>query len=64
MTDQPSIPMQPTSLDIWDKKYRLKSKEGNPIDETIEDTYRRVASALAEVEATEELRERWRDKFL
>lgn len=64
MPDQPSIPMQPTSLDIWDKKYRLKSKEGNPVDETIEDTYRRIAYALAEVEATEELRERWRDKFL
>ena len=64
MTDQSSVPMQPTSLDIWDKKYRLKSKEGNPIDETIEDTYRRIAYALAEVEATEELRERWRDKFL
>ncbi len=64
MTDQSSIPMQPTSLDIWDKKYRLKTKEGNPIDKTLKDTYDRIASALAEVEATEELRSHWRHKFL
>ncbi len=64
MTDQSSIPMQPTSLDIWDKKYRLKTKEGNSIDENLEDTYSRIASTLAEVEATEELRSHWRHKFL
>ena len=26
------IPVQPVSLDIWDKKYRLKSKKGDFID--------------------------------
>ncbi len=26
------IPMQPASLDIWDKKYRLKRKDGEPVD--------------------------------
>ena len=26
------IPMQETSLEIWDSKYRLKSKDGAPID--------------------------------
>jgi ribonucleoside-diphosphate reductase alpha chain len=33
-------------------KYRLKSPEGAPIDETVEDTWRRIARALASVEET------------
>ena len=41
------IPFQDASLDIWDKKYRLKSKSGEIIDATIDDTYKRVARALA-----------------
>lgn len=57
------IPLQPASYDIWDKKYRLKSKDGTVIDQTIDDTYRRVARALAEVEAPEK-REEWNEKFL
>jgi ribonucleoside-diphosphate reductase alpha chain len=40
----------PISRQIWDAKYRLKSADGTPIDLTIEDTWRRVARALAEVE--------------
>lgn len=59
-----SVPFQPASLDIWDKKYRLKSKEGAVVDETIEDTYCRVARALAEVEETPELQEQWYQEFL
>ncbi|MEY3679325.1 MAG: hypothetical protein RI924_1466 [Bacteroidota bacterium] len=43
------IEMQSVSIDIWDKKYRLKSKDGNFVDQTIEDTYERVAEALADV---------------
>src|SRR5262249_55232057 len=35
---------------IWDMKYRLKSLDGAPVDKTIEDTWRRVARALAEPE--------------
>jgi ribonucleoside-diphosphate reductase alpha chain len=58
------VPMQPVSLDIWDKKYRLKSKQGEIIDKDIDDTYQRVARALAEVETTEEKRTHWYDKFL
>ena len=58
------VTLQPASWDIWDKKYRLKTKEGLPIDETIDGTYQRVANALAEVEATSELREGWDEKFL
>jgi ribonucleoside-diphosphate reductase alpha chain len=58
------IPMQPASQDIWEKKYRLQAKDGTPVDLTIDDTYQRVARALAEVETTPELRETWYREFL
>ena len=35
---------------IWDMKYRLKGPDGAPVDRTIDDTWRRVAKALAAVE--------------
>jgi ribonucleoside-diphosphate reductase alpha chain len=35
---------------IWDMKYRLKAADGAPVDKTIEDTWRRVARALAAAE--------------
>jgi ribonucleoside-diphosphate reductase alpha chain len=59
-----SLPMQEASLDIWDKKYRLKTKEGEAIDRTIDDTYKRIARALSDVETTPELREQWYGEFL
>ena len=31
--DVGSIPYQEASFDIWDKKYRLTSKDGSPIDQ-------------------------------
>src|SRR6202140_3204817 len=37
----------PISRQIWDAKYRLKTADGTPGDLTIEDTWRRVARALA-----------------
>ncbi|MGQ0610079.1 MAG: adenosylcobalamin-dependent ribonucleoside-diphosphate reductase [Paracoccaceae bacterium] len=40
----------PIAEQIWDMKYRLKTQEGAPIDGTVEDTWRRIARALAEVE--------------
>ncbi|MEH6687074.1 MAG: adenosylcobalamin-dependent ribonucleoside-diphosphate reductase [Halopseudomonas sabulinigri] len=58
-----SIPMQPASEDIWDTKYRLKTKDGVAIDGVVDETYQRVARALADVEAPE-LREEWNEKFL
>jgi len=58
-----SIPMQPASEDIWDTKYRLKTKDGVAIDQTVDASYQRVARALAEVEAPE-VREVWYEKFL
>jgi ribonucleoside-diphosphate reductase alpha chain len=36
---------------IWDMKYRLKGPSGEPLDKTIEDTWRRVATALAAPES-------------
>jgi len=62
--ESPAIPLQDASYDIWDKKYRLKSKDGTVVDTTIDGTYSRVATALAEVEATPELREAWRERFI
>jgi ribonucleoside-diphosphate reductase alpha chain len=61
--DARSIPFQEASLDIWDKKYRLTAKDGTPIDRTMDDTYKRVARALADVEKPE-LRETWYERFL
>ena len=58
------IPLQPASWDIWDKKYRLKAKDGAPVDASIDHTYQRVAKALAEVEATPEKENYWYDRFL
>ena len=48
-----SIPMQPASEDIWDTKYRLKTKDGVAIDGVVDDTYQRVARALSDVESPE-----------
>ena len=58
-----NIPMQPASEDIWDTKYRLKTKDGTAIDQTVDETYQRVARALAQVEAPE-LRDTWYERFL
>ena len=61
--DVDSIPFQEASIDIWDKKYRLVSKSGEPVDKSMDDTYQRVARALADVEAPAE-REHWHERFL
>ena len=59
-----TIPLQPASYDIWDKKYRLKSKKGEAVDASIDHTYQRVARALAEPEATPEKQKYWYERFL
>ena len=61
--DIDAIPFQEASLDIWDKKYRLTAKDGTPIDRSMDDTYKRVARALADVEH-EDVREHWNERFL
>ncbi len=53
------------SQQIWDMKYRLKGPAngaiaGEPIDKTIEDTWRRVARAVA---VPEKDPERWAERF-
>jgi ribonucleoside-diphosphate reductase alpha chain len=40
----------PIAEQIWDMKYRLKEADGTPVDGTVEDTWRRIARALASVE--------------
>src|SRR5487761_323220 len=45
---------------IWDMKYRLKGPSGEPLDRTIEDSWRRVAQALA---APEREPEKWAERF-
>ena len=57
------IPMQPASVDIWDKKYRLKTKQGQSLDADIDGTYKRVAEALADAEPTVELQQYWMERF-
>ena len=61
--DVGDIPFQEASFDIWDKKYRLTAKDGSPIDNSMDDTYKRVARALADVEL-EECRDQWYESFL
>ena len=55
------IPLQDTSWEIWDSKYCLKRKDGTPIDTQPDDTFRRVAKALA---AQEQDPDAWFEPFL
>jgi len=59
----PEIKMQDASLDIWDKKYRLKDKQEQPVDADINATYERVAKALSDVEAKDK-RDEWKKRFV
>ncbi|WJY21888.1 adenosylcobalamin-dependent ribonucleoside-diphosphate reductase [Fontisubflavum oceani] len=50
----------PIAEQIWDMKYRLKEADGTPIDQTVEDTWRRIARDLASVEADPAV---WEERF-
>jgi ribonucleoside-diphosphate reductase alpha chain len=50
----------PIAEAIWDMKYRLKEANGTPIDATVEDSWRRIARALAEVEKEPAV---WEERF-
>ena len=50
----------PIAEQIWDMKYRLKEADGTALDTTVEDTWRRIARSLAEVEAEPKV---WEDRF-
>ena len=62
-SEEIKIPFQSVSEDIWNKKYRLKSKKGDFIDKDINETYARVAKALANVEKPKN-RDLWHKEFL
>ena len=64
VADGSLVPMQPASLDIWDKKYRLKTKQGDALDADIDGTYQRVARALADAEPNAEKRAYWYERFV
>jgi ribonucleoside-diphosphate reductase alpha chain len=50
----------PIAEQIWDMKYRFKAADGTPQDATVEDTWRRIARAVA---VTETDPTAWEDKF-
>ena len=50
------------SHQIWDMKYRLKTAAGDAVDKTIEDTWARVANALADPENPAD-QNKWAAKF-
>lgn len=50
----------PMAEQIWDMKYRLKAQDGTPIDDSVEDTWRRVAKDLARVEKDQDY---WEEVF-
>src|SRR6185312_2435926 len=55
-------PISAISQQIWDMKYRLKQDGGTPVDRTLEDTWRRIADALAATEADAD-RTEWGGRF-
>ncbi|WP_072395737.1 adenosylcobalamin-dependent ribonucleoside-diphosphate reductase [Hyphomicrobium sp. CS1GBMeth3] len=61
MTDAPAF-LSPISEEIWRRKYRLTSDAAR--DETLADTFRRVAEAAASVEkGGKRVRDRWARRF-
>ncbi len=50
----------PIAEQIWDMKYRFKKADGTPIDQTVEDSWRRIARDLARVEKDQA---HWEEKF-
>ena len=50
----------PIAEQIWDMKYRFKKADGTPIDNTVEDSWHRIAGALASVEPSPDT---WEPKF-
>ena len=50
----------PIAEQIWDMKYRFKQADGTPIDNTVKDSWHRIAGALASVESSPEV---WEPKF-
>jgi len=53
-------PLTPIAQEIWEMKYRFRTPGGEPEEQTIEDSWHRVAAALAEPESD---RRRWTRAF-
>ncbi len=60
--DISTLQLQTASSDIWDKKYRLKDKQGKAVDQSLHDTFLRIAKALAKVEPKQQ--RHWQKEFL
>ena len=54
------VQVSPVSQQIWDMKYRLKTLDGEALDKTIDDTWRRVARELARTEVEPAI---WEERF-
>ena len=50
----------PIAEQIWDMKYRFKKADGTPLDQSVEDTWRRIARSLATVEKDAD---HWEERF-
>ncbi len=54
------VSMPPISQHIWDMKYRFKGADGRPVDKSVEETWARVAKALAAPEKDPDF---WEEHF-
>jgi ribonucleoside-diphosphate reductase alpha chain len=54
--------LDPIAHEIWDMKYRFKQLDGTPVDEDVDETWWRVANALAQAEKPE-VRSQWEERF-
>ena len=50
----------PIAEQIWDMKYRFKKADGTPLDQSVEDSWRRIARSLATVEKDADV---WEERF-
>ena len=58
------LKISPISEHVWREKYRLRTPDGEPVDHTIDDTWRRIAAAAASVEkGGRKARERWAERY-
>lgn len=56
--------MVPIAEEIWNLKYRLREEDGSPLDQSLDDTFARVAAAAASAEpGGKRVRQRWAKKF-
>ncbi len=47
MSDHSDQVLDPIAQDIWDMKYRFKAADGAPVDDSIDESWWRVAKAVA-----------------